>query len=156
MEIVKKDTNKKSSIILIPDHCPNPAMINEFQTAFFTFRVNRLELVEKELCGYEISPEAQYFIADITIRNNTNEILSMFKGDFLITFDKEAPFEAEDQFGVEHQLPNEYALKPNEKITGKLVYIIARGASKISIRYTEYFDDDTQGKTYRLKYRLKA
>ena len=64
-------------------------------------------------------------------------------------------FEAEDNFGIRNQLPDEYALKPQEEISGCLVFIISSSAKKIMLSYTEYFDDDeSEGKTYKLKYKI--
>ena len=99
--------------------------------------------------------EAQFLLLHLTIHNLTNEILSMFKEDFLLLFDQEGPFEAEDDFGVPHQFPDTYALKPNEEQRGVLVYLIARNTKKITFTYTEYFEDESEGKTYRLKYEIK-
>ena len=39
----------------------------------------------------------------------------MYKDDFMITFDEDGPFEAENNFGVKYQLKDEYALKPQER-----------------------------------------
>lgn len=155
MEIIRIDKNKKSSIQLTKSYQPNAAMINEFQTLFFTLKLNYIEIVEKELDGYLIDEMAQYLIMDITIHNITNEILSMYKYDFLISYDDEKPYEPEDYFEANSQLPNEYALKPDEIMRGKLIFIIGKDANKITFRYTEYFDDESEGKTYRLKYVLK-
>ena len=79
----------------------------------------------------------------------------MYRDDFMISFDGEGPFEAEAFFDVERQLPDEYALKPQEEIKGKLIFIIASDAKKIMLSYTEYFDDESEGKTYKLKYKIQ-
>ncbi len=54
-----------------------------------------------------------------------------------------------------YQLKDEYALKPQEEIHGCLVFIISSSAKKIKLSYTEYFDDESEGKTYKLKYKIK-
>ena len=79
----------------------------------------------------------------------------MYKDDFMISFDQEGPFAAEDYFGYAQQFTDEYALKPQEKIRGKLVFIISFDAKKIMLSYTECFDDESEGKTYKLKYKLQ-
>ncbi|MEG2384960.1 MAG: hypothetical protein RSB19_05260 [Erysipelotrichaceae bacterium] len=155
MEILRIDKNKKTNVQLTKDYRPNPAMVNEFQTMFFTLKLNHVEIVDHELNDFVIDDMAQYLILDVSIHNITNEILSMFKYDFLLSFDSEEPYEPEDYFEVGHQLENEYALKPNEMKRGRIIYIIAKNAHKITFRFTEYFDDDSEGKTYRLKYEIK-
>lgn len=153
MEIISRKQDKENRL-LTNDYCPNPAMINAFQTQFFTCTLRHIELCGSELQGYSVSEEAQFLLLHLTIHNITNEILSMFKEDFYIRFDQDGPFEAEDEFGVSHQFPDTYALKPNEEKRGVLVFIIARNTKKITFSYTEYFDDESEGKTYRLKYEL--
>ena len=104
--------------------------------------------------GFIVDDGARFLMLHVTIRNITNEILTMYKDDFMITFDNEGPFEAEDNFGIRNQLSDEYALKPQEEISGCLVFIISSSAKKIMLSYTEYFDDESEGKTYKLKYKI--
>ncbi|MEG0095825.1 MAG: hypothetical protein RR802_09540 [Erysipelotrichaceae bacterium] len=155
MEILRIDKTKKTNIQLIKDYRPNPAMVNEFQTMFFTLKLNHMEIVDHELNDFVIDDIAQYLILDVSIHNITNEILSMFKYDFLLSFDSEEPYEPEEYFEAFNQLENEYALKPDEIKRGRIIYIIGKSAKKIMFRFTEYFDDDSEGKTYRLKYEIK-
>lgn len=154
MEIILHEKNRHN-IQLTSDYCPNQAMINEFQTIFFTCKLLKIELAGKELKEFIVDDSAQFLVMHIRIKNMTNEILAMYKDDFMIKFDEEGPFEAEDNFGVKNQFPDEYALKPNEEITGSLIFIIATSTKKITMSYTEYFDDESEGKTYRLKYKIK-
>lgn len=154
MEIIahEKDGDK---ILLTDDYCPNPAMKNAFQTQFFTCTLRSIELCNQKLCQYVVAREAQFILLHLTIQNHTNEILTMFKEDFYIRFDGEGPYEAEEEFGVPHQFPDTYALKPDEEKRGCLAFIIAANTKKITFSYTEYFDDDSEGKTYKLKYVLR-
>lgn len=147
--------NGKQNVLFTNDYSPNHAMINEFQTIFFLLKLKRIEIITEDLQGYCVDEEAQFIKLHISIQNLTNEILSMYHEDFSIIFDKEGPFPAEEYFHVEKQFPNEYALKPNEEIHGCLVFIIARSTQKICFQYTEYFDDESEGKTYRLKYKIQ-
>lgn len=151
--IVHEPTGEKR--LLSNDYCPNPAMKNAFQTQFFTCMLRRIELCGQSLMQYQVEEEAQFLLLHLSIHNRTNEILSMFKEDFYIQFDQEGPFEPEEEFGVPHQFPDTYALKPNEERRGCLVFLIASNTKKITFSYTEYFDDDSEGKTYRLKYDIK-
>lgn len=153
MEIIahEKDGDK---ILLTNDYCPNPAMKNAFQTQFFTCTLRSIELCNQKLGQYVVADEAMFVCLHLTIQNNTNEILTMFKEDFYIRFDDEGPYEAEEEFGIAYQFPDTYALKPNEERKGCLIFIIASAAKKMIFSYTEYFDDDSEGKTYRLKYEL--
>ena len=129
MEIIahEKDGDK---ILLTSDYCPNPAMKNAFQTQFFTCTLRSIELCNQKLRQYVVS-------------------------EFYIRFDDEGPFEPEEEFDVAHQLPDTYALKPNETKRGCLVFIVAANTKRLTFSYTEYFDDDSEGKTYRLKYQLR-
>lgn len=154
MEIITHETNGEKRL-LTNDYSPNPAMKNAFQTQFFTCTLRRIEVCGQTLNQYTVGEEAQFLILHLTIHNMTNEILSMFKEDFYIRFDQEGPFEPEEEFGVAHQLPDTYALKPNEEKRGCLVFLIASDTKKITFSYTEYFEDESEGKTYRLKYELK-
>lgn len=153
MEIITHEKEKHNRLFT-NDYRPNPAMINEFQTQFFTCKLRKIELAGRHLHGYHVDEGAQFLVLHVTIRNNTNEILSMFREDFMIHFDEEGPFEAEEEFGVPYQFPDTYALKPQEERKGNLVFIIASNTKMICFRYTEYFDDDSEGKTYRLKYTI--
>lgn len=153
MEIIQREL-KKHNIVLTSDYCPNQAMINEFQTIFFTCKLRRIELCGKELKDFLVDDEARFIMLHVTVKNITNEILNMYNDDFMITFDQDGPFEPENNFGVSHQLPDEYALKPQEEIHGNLIFIIPSSTKKIMLSYTEYFDDESEGKTYKLKYKI--
>ena len=154
MEILQHEHNR-NNILLTNDYCPNQAMINEFQTIFFTCKLTQIELAGKEIDDFIFDDGAQFFILHLKVTNITNEILTMYKDDFMITFDQDGPYEAENNFGVRNQFPDEYALKPQESKSGKLIFIISNSATKIMMTYTEYFDDESEGKTYKLKYKIK-
>ena len=153
MEIMQHNKDKLK-VLLTQDYCPNQAMRNEFQTLFFTCKLLKIELAGKEIKDFIVDDSAQFLVLHVCIKNITNEILAMYKDDFMISFDEEGPFEAEDYFGVEHQLSDEYALKPGEEIRGKLIFIISSSAKKIMFTYTEFFEDESEGKTYKLKYKI--
>ena len=154
MEILQHNYERQN-ILLTEDYSPNPAMINEFQTLFFTCKLMKIELCGQELNDFVVDDDAQFLMLHLSIKNITNEILMMYKDDFMITFDEDGPFEAENNFGVKYQVKDEYALKPQEEIHGCLVFIISSSAKKIKLSYTEYFDDESEGKTYKLKYKIK-
>ncbi len=153
MEIIKRENNQ-DKVLLTGDYCPNQALINEFQTSFFTCKVNEIELPGKEVGDYIVDEDAQFIILNVTIKNISNEILNMYNDDFMICFDNEGPFESEQNFGILSQFPDEFTLKPFEKKTGKVVFIISADTKKIQFRYTEYYDDEHDGKTYKLKYKI--
>ena len=154
MEILQHEHNR-NNILLTNDYCPNQAMINEFQTIFFTCKLTQIELAGKEIDDFIVDDGAQFLILHLKVTNITNEIMTMYKDDFMITFDQDGPYEAENNFGVRNQFPDEYALKPQESKSGKLIFIISNSATKIMMTYTEYFDDESEGKTYKLKYKIK-
>ena len=154
MEILQHEHNR-NNILLTNDYCPNQAMINEFQTIFFTCKLTQIELAGKEIDDFIVDDGAQFLILHLKVTNITNEILTMYKDDFMITCDQDGPYEAENNFGVRNQFPDEYALKPQESKSGKLIFIISNSATKIMMTYTEYLDDESEGKTYKLKYKIK-
>lgn len=151
MDLIKTKKDKTQLHLLLKDHIPNLAMKNEFQTRSFMLKLNSLEMVENELGGYEVDEGGIFIMANITLKNLSNEILSFSRNDLLISYDKEAPYEAEEYFQVEGQLEDEIALKPNEEIKGKYVYIIAANAKRVTLRYLEQLDDE-RVKEYRLRY----
>mgnify|MGYP000152296355 CR=1 FL=1 len=154
MEIIQHE-KEKQNVLLTGDYCPNQALINEFQTIFFTCKVTKIELPGKELKDFVVEEQAQFLMLHVRIKNITNEILNMYKDDFMITFDEEGPFEAEDYFGVEDQLPDVIELNEDETAEGCLIFLIPHGAAQLLFTYSEYADDDDPGKTYRLRYVLK-
>ena len=142
MDLIKTKKDKSQLHLLLKDHIPNLAMKNEFQTQNFMLRLNRLEIVESNLAGYEVDEGGVFLLASITLKNLSNEILSFSRNDLLVSYDKESPYEAEEYFDVENQLEDEIALKPNEEVKGKIVYIIASNAKKITFRYLDALDDE--------------
>lgn len=155
MELLCKNSQKQN-MLLIQDYCPNPAMKNEFQTLFFTCKLTKMELAGNELNGYEVDDSAQFLIMHLQIKNITNEILVMYQSDFMIYYDGSGPFRGEENFKYPHQFEDEYALKPQDEIKGSLIFIIAKNSKKIMFNYTEYFEDGSEGKTYKLKYKITS
>lgn len=154
MELYKQRADGGKDLILLNDYCPNPAMCNEIQTQFFALKIHHMEVVEHALHGYVIDDHAQYLIVDLTISNLTNSELRMYQDDLLIRCDAMDAYEAEEYFGLEGQFADEYVLLPSESRTGKIVFIIPKAVKKIALCYSEYFDDDTVGKSYHMKYRF--
>lgn len=144
----------KPQIQFCEDYNSNPAMKNEFQTVFFTCKIQALELPGRELMEYTVDEEAKFLIIHMSIKNITNEILDIYQEDFTILFDKEGPFMPEDYFNLKYQFPNMYALKPQEERKGCLVFLIASETKQITFQFIEVFDDEEEGKTYKLKYKL--
>lgn len=155
MDLIKTKKDKSQLHLLLKDHVPNLAMRNEFQTRSFMLRLVRLEMIENELKGYEVDEGGSFLLATITLKNLTNEILSFSRKDLLISYDLESPYEAEEYFEVENQFEDEIALKPNEEVKGKYVYIIASNAKRITFRYFEVLEDERM-KEYRLRYMIQS
>lgn len=154
MEILTKQ-NGKTQILFCEDYYSNPAMKNEFRTIFFECKVHTLELVEKELMGYVVEEEAKFLVVHMSIKNITNEILDMYREDFMILFDQEGPFYPENYFQLKYQFEDVYALKPQEEKKGCLVFLISTKTKQITLQFIECFEDEEEGKTYKLKYKLK-
>ena len=153
MDLIKTKIDKTQMHILCKDHVPNFAMKNEFQTNTFSMKMIQLELHEEEYYGYVIEEGGAFFCVYITIKNITNEPLSLSKNDFLIYYDNDGPYEPEGNFNVEEQFQDIILLKPFAQETGKLVYIISKNSKKIAFKYFEYYDDMTM-KEYRLRYNI--
>lgn len=152
MDVIKKDQNNHISHLLIHDHIPNPAFINEFQTNEFTLKLNSIELT-KQIGDYVMEEGGTFLLLHIALRNNTNEILDLYREDFLLSYDDEEAYPAEEYFNVPYQFKNEFALKPWEMVKGIFIYTIAENAKKICFFHNEYYDEEHY-KTYRLRYRF--
>lgn len=153
MDIIKKDKNNHISHILVNDHIPNPAFINEFQTNYFTVKLNSIEIVEEALNGYRVDQGGAFLLLHMNIRNNTNEILDLYREDFALFYNKEEPFNPEENFGVPYQFPDQMALKPLESVKGCYLFIIDKNAKKIGFLHHEYYDEEHY-KEYHLHYKL--
>lgn len=156
MELYKQRKNGGKDLILLNDYCPNPAMKNEIQTQFFDLKIHHMEVVEKKLMGYVIEDHAQYLIIDLTVTNISGKLLRMYQDDLLIRCDQMEAYEAEEYFGLPNQFEDEYVLAPGESKKGKLVFIIPKNVKRFALCYCEYFDDDTIGKSYHMKYRFST
>lgn len=155
MEIIRHEKNKSVVTLFSNDYSINKAMKNEFNTSFFNLKVNKIEVFENELNSYVVEDDVIFLVIDISIKNLTNDVLNMYKEDLLISYDNEEPYCSEDFFNVTGQLQDEYAIKRNETITGKLVFLVSNEAKIVTLGFTEYYDDDVEGKTYRVKYIIK-
>ena len=154
MDLIKTRKDKTQMHLLCRDHVPNFAMKNEFQTITFSLKINQLEIHEDEYFGYVIEEGGVFLCVDLVIKNLTNESLSFSKSDFLISYDHDGPFEAEEHFGAEKQFEDLIILRPFAQISGKYVYIISRNAKKIAFKYYESYDDQRM-KEYRLRYTVE-
>ena len=153
MDIIKKDKNLQVSHILVKDHIPNQAFINEFRTNYFTLKLFSIEMVEASLAGFKVDEGGIFLLLHVQIRNNTNEILDLYREDFSLYYDREEPYNPEEYFQVPFQFPDAFSLKPLESIKGCFVFIISSYAKKICFLHNEFYDED-HFKMYRLRYRL--
>ena len=148
--------NGEVKVRLLKDHQPNQAMLNEFQTALFDCKMEKMELCGRSLHGYEVEEPACFLKVFLTLRNVTQEPIVVYKDDFLLSYDrKKFAFEAEDHFGVPSQLADVMEIEGDGVLEGCLVFLIPYGASQILFTYHEYADEEDPGKTYRMRYVLK-
>ena len=148
--------NGEVKVRLLKDHQPNQAMLNEFQTAFFDCKMEKMELCGRSLQGYEVEEPACFLKVFLTLRNVLQEKIIIYKDDFLLSYDKKKFFfEAEDYFGVPQQLPDIMEIEGDRAFEGCLIFLIPQSASQILFTYQEYVDEEDPGKTYRLRYVLK-
>lgn len=153
MDIIKRDENNQVSHILVQDHIPNRAFVNEFQTNFFTLKLKSIEIVKSKLQGYKVDQGGVFLILHISIRNNTNEILDVYRDDFALYYDEDEPYPPEENFKVPFQLADILALKPLEEIKGSYIFTVSESAKRICFLHNEYYDEDDY-KSYRLRYRI--
>lgn len=153
MDLLKRDKENQVTHLLLKDHIPNNAFINEFQTNFFTLKLNTIEIIEEVLNGYKVDEGGVFLLLHVSIRNNMNEILELEKDDFSLYYDKEGPFSPEENFGVRFQFDNEILFKPFEIMKGCFIFIIDKSTKKICFFHEEYYDDENF-KLYRLRYKI--
>lgn len=151
MDLLKYKKDGTILHLLCNDHIPNPAMKNEFVTSTFKLKLYKLEWYETSLNGYSVEQGGVFLSVTIGIKNLTREIIAFTREDLLISNDHYDPYPPEEYFEVEGQLEDEIALRPNEEIKGKYIYIINENAKKITLRYIEEYEDDKY-KEYRLRY----
>ncbi len=148
--------NGEVKVRLLKDHQPNQAMLNEFQSALFDCKMEKMELCGRCLQGYEVEEPACFLKIFLTLRNVTQETIVIYKDDFLLSYDKKKFFfEAEDFFGVSQQLPDVMEIEGDGVMEGCLVFLIPQSANQLVFVYQEYVDDEDPGKTYRMRYVLK-
>lgn len=153
MDLIRTKKDNTQLHLLLKDHIPNFAMKNEFQTTTFKLRVFSLEIYEHIFEGYVIEEGGMFLCVNCGIKNLTNEILSFYSSELTVSYDHQGPFVAEEFFEVTNQFEDEIALRPNEEVKGKFVFMVAKDAKKIVLRYLEQVDDE-RVKEYRLRYQL--
>ena len=67
MEILQHNYERQN-ILLTEDYSPNPAMINEFQTLFFTCKLMKIELCGQELNDFVVDDDAQFLMLHLSIK----------------------------------------------------------------------------------------
>lgn len=153
MDLIRTKKDNTQLHLLLKDHIPNFAMKNEFQTTTFKLRVFSLEIYEHIFEGYVIEEGGMFLCVNCGIKNLTNEILSFYSSELTVTYDHQGPFVAEEFFDAANQFEDEIALRPNEEVKGKFVFMVAKDTKKIVLRYLEQVDDE-RVKEYRLRYQL--
>ena len=154
MDVLYKDENNNLKHILCNDHRPNPAFINEFQTSQFTLKLLSIEIIEKNLDSYYVEDGWLFVLFHVEIRNNTNEIIEIYKDDFNVCLNNNDIYEIEDNFNIQYQLNDLLVLKPLETLKGNYICIIDKKIKKLDFHYTEYFDEE-YFKQYHLRYKLE-
>ena len=117
-------------------------------TYFFDFTVNSAVLTDSY--GDVTLEEDAFLVASVTVKNTTNDAITMYDTDFQAQWDEEADdayslpitYEYEDGLlDTLRQLPSEYELKAGESKTGELVFVVPAGREEYSISYLELFTD---------------
>ena len=153
MDIIKIDKNQRIQHILSNDHVPNPAFTNEFQSESFTLKLNSMQLIEAHLHGFTVEEGGAFLLVDVSIRNNTNETIELYKEDFMLSADNKEPYYPEDYFGVPLQFKEEMNIPALTSIHGKFIFLINFKCKKIDFMYIEYYDKE-YWKEYHLRYKI--
>jgi hypothetical protein len=117
---------------------------------FFAYSVNDAYLAAE----YEGEvPEEGYvwLVAEITVKNISDETLPMYSDDFQVQWG-----EGDEDYGFpiakfsSAQMEDEYELPEGESVTKLVVYEVPllEGENEYSISYLEYYDDDVEGNVF--------
>ena len=122
------------------------AISDTMNTYFFDFTVNSASLTDTY--GDVTLEEDAFLVASVTVKNTTNQTITMYDTDFQAQWGDESDdayslpitFEYEDGLlDAMRQLPSEYDLESGESKTGELVFIVPEGGEEYSISYLELF-----------------
>ena len=115
-------------------------------TLFFDFTVNSAAFTDTYS---DITLEEDVFlVANVTVKNTTDKLVTMFDTDFQAQWDDDAddayrfPITYDYEDGLldpMRQFPIEYDLEAGESRTGELVFIVPAGSSEYSISYKEVY-----------------
>ena len=126
-------------------------------TYFFTYTVNSAYVCE-QYEDYTPADGYDLLVADVTVKNVSEDVISMYDTDFQVQWGDDENDEAFDvpityyvettETISEDIFPYEYELKKKESRTGLLVFEVPEGMTEYSISYMEYFSDDSSGDTF--------
>lgn len=153
MYVIKIDKNGHKSRILCNDHKPNPAFVNEFQTTSFTLKLEFIEQIEGDFCGYKIDEGSYFVLYHMHLRNNTNEEICIFSDDFQLNINKHKLYLVEEYLQLENQFENECILNPWEEKKGYYLFVVSNQIVHADLFYCEYYDEEYE-KQYHLRYKF--
>jgi hypothetical protein len=125
--------------------------------AFFSYTVDDAWLSD-DFEGESPSQGNTFLVAEITVKNEFGEELTMWAEDFQIQWgdtDEEYGYPIEKL--AESQMEDEYTLKRAETITALCVYEVpaVTEEQEYSISYLEYYEDGLEGNVYFCYFDLK-
>ena len=121
-------------------------------TAFFTYSVDHV-LSADTLQNYLPQDKETHFLClDLTIRNESPEIVPMDYSDFQLLWQENSETVSAYplQLFCDTQLPDCYNLLAQEQRSGQLIYQVPQEIRSFMLRYQEIYADDYIGNTYEI------
>ena len=147
---IKTDLKGKKNKLFTQDSMPNPAFRNTFQTNEFRCVLKGIQLYDQ--CEEVILQEGECIVTfELQIINMTNEQIMIYSDDFMFQNDKNK--EVYCLFLTTDTFLERLNLDANQNFIGSISFIAQSGAKYMTLKYQEY-NEDWEGKIYKLKYAI--
>lgn len=138
------------------DHSSFAEVGETTENSFFAWTVHDIAIA-KEYEGYPAAKGYKYVIADITVKNISDQLINVGNYDYMIAWgegDDEMDY-AYESFGDE-MFPDDMDLRYKKEVSGKLVFEVPINASDLYIIYEEVYEDNSVGDVYIFHHVLKT
>ena len=123
------------------------ALSDRLETMFFAFSVDEAYLIS-ELQGLVPEEGKQFLVINVTVENTEDpeneeaKTLKMMDTDFYLSYTG-GEIDALSAYGhdplVEGELPGEYEVKPGEKMSGKMVFVVPNDQSTFTLKTQDLY-----------------
>lgn len=123
------------------------ALKDRLETMFFAFSVDDAYLIS-ELQNKIPDDNKQFLVIDVTVENTEDpeneeaKTLKMMDTDFYLAY-KGGEIDALSAYGhdplVENELPSEYEVKPGEKMSGKMVFVVPNDETTFTLKTQDLY-----------------